>query len=188
MQRRLAARTALRSGTSLAALVAALCTAAALGACSMDTPDGVVKVGAAAPAYATRALSGDSVSLAALRGQVVLLNIWATWCHPCRTEIPELEALHRQYAKDGLVVAGVSVDNGGMDAGIREFVRDFQMTYPVWLDPDERITAQFLTIGVPETFLIDRTGVIRWRKIGAIQQGDTTLTNALRKALAQPSA
>ena len=169
---------------------AALVTVAVLTtltACSRDAPQGVVKVGAPAPAYATRALGGDSVSLDGLRGKVVLLNVWATWCHPCRDEIPQLEALHQQYAKDGLVVAGVSVDNGGMDDGIRAFMHDFKMTYAVWLDPDERVSARFLTIGVPETFLIDRAGVIRWRKIGAIMKGDTTLTNALALALAPPA-
>jgi len=152
-------------------------------ACSKDAPRGTVQVGSPAPEYATRTLGGDSVSLAALRGKVVLLNVWATWCHPCRDEIPQLEALHRQYANDGLVVAGVSVDNGGMDDAIREFARDFGMTYPIWLDPDERISARFLTIGVPETFLIDRAGVIRWRKIGAIQRGDTALAGALARVL-----
>ena len=167
--------------------LAATAVLTTLSACSTDAPQGVVKVGAPAPAYATRALDGDSVSLAGLRGKVVLLNVWATWCHPCREEIPQLEALHRQFGKDGLVVAGVSVDNGGMDDGIRSFMRDFKMTYAVWLDPDERVSARFLTIGVPETFLIDRAGVIRWRKIGAIMKGDTTLSNALTRALAQPA-
>ena len=166
-------------------LAAAALVAAALagGACSNDAPLGTVRVGSIAPDYATRVLGGDSVSLAGLRGKVVLLNVWATWCHPCRDEIPQLEALHQQFAKDGLVVAGVSVDNSGMDDGIRAFMRDFKMTYAVWLDPDERVSARFLTIGVPETFLIDRAGIVRWRKIGAILHGDTSLTNALGRAL-----
>ena len=166
----------------LLALGGAILVAAPL-ACSRDAPQGTMRVGSPAPEYATRALGGDSVSLASLRGKVVLLNVWATWCHPCRDEIPQLEALHRQHAADGLAVVGVSVDAGGMDGGIREFVRDFKMTYAVWLDPDERVSTRFLTIGVPETFLIDRAGIIRWRKIGAIQRGDTTLANALTKAL-----
>lgn len=181
-------RSAGRAAPGWRTACAAAVTVVTLAACSKDAPKGVVKVGAPAPAYATRALGGDSVSLAGLRGKVVLLNVWATWCHPCRDEIPQLEALHQQYAKDGLVVAGVSVDNGGMDEGIREFMREFKITYAVWLDPDERVSTQFLTIGVPETFLIDRAGVIRWRKIGAILKGDTTLTSELTKALAQPGA
>jgi thiol-disulfide isomerase/thioredoxin len=170
------------AAVTVAAVLGAILVAAPL-ACSRDAPKGVVRVGSPAPEYATRALGGDSVSLAALRGKVVLLNVWATWCHPCRDEIPQLEALHRQYVTEGLAVVGVSVDNGGMDDGIREFVRDFKMTYAVWLDPDERVSTKFLTIGVPETFLIDRAGIIRWRKIGALQRGDTSLTNAVTRAL-----
>jgi cytochrome c biogenesis protein CcmG/thiol:disulfide interchange protein DsbE len=148
-----------------------------------EAPAENVAVGAAAPAYAAQSLAGDSVSLAGLKGKVVLLNVWATWCHPCRDEIPQLEALHQQYQARGLEVIGVSVDNSSMESGIREFARDFKMTYPIWLDPDERVSARFLTIGVPETFLIDRAGVIRWRKIGPIQHGDSALTAALTKAL-----
>ena len=156
-----------------------------VAACSADAPKGTIAVGSLAPDYAATALSGDSVSLAGLRGKVVLLNVWATWCHPCRDEIPQLEALHQRYSKDGLELIGVSVDVPGMEGGIREFMRDFSMTYPVWLDPDERVSAQFRTIGVPETFLIDRAGVIRWRKIGPIQPSDSTLRAALERALAE---
>jgi cytochrome c biogenesis protein CcmG/thiol:disulfide interchange protein DsbE len=142
-----------------------------------------IAIGKTAPAYVTQSLAGDSVSLAALKGKVVLLNVWATWCHPCRDEIPQLEALHQKHRSAGLEIVGVSIDVAGMDEGIRTFMRDFRMTYPVWLDPDERITAQFLTVGVPETFLIDRAGVIRWRKIGPIAAGDTSLTSAIERAL-----
>lgn len=152
--------------------------------CACAAPGPGTTVGAAAPAYTTRALSGDSVSLAALRGKVVLLNVWATWCHPCREEIPQLQALHERHAQAGLAVVGVSVDAAGMDDGIRDFAREFKMTYPLWLDPDERISTQFLTIGVPSSFLIDRTGVIRWRKTGAIKDGDPELADAIAKALA----
>ncbi|MBM4194581.1 MAG: TlpA family protein disulfide reductase [Gemmatimonadetes bacterium] len=148
-----------------------------------DAPKGAIAVGAPAPDYATHSLAGDSVSLTALKGKTVLLNVWATWCHPCRDEIPQLEALHQQYKDRGLEVVGVSVDVDGMQDGIRSFMTDFKMTYPVWLDPAERVSAQFRTIGVPETFLIDRIGTIRWRKIGPIQHGDTTLTNAIERAL-----
>ena len=156
-----------------------------IAACSTDAPKGTIAVGSAAPDYAATSLAGDSVSLAGLKGKVVLLNVWATWCHPCRDEIPQLEALHQRYGASGLELVGVSVDVPGMEAGIREFMRDFSMTYPVWLDPDERVSTQFRTIGVPETFLIDRAGVIRWRKIGPIQAADTTLRASLERALAE---
>ena len=145
---------------------------------------GRVAIGALAPAYHTVSLSGDSVSLASHRGKVVLLNVWATWCRPCREEIPQLQALHEKYNARGLDILGVSIDVEGADEAIRDVVREFGMTYPVWRDPDERVSNQFNVVGAPTTFLIDRNGVLRWRKTGAIQPSDTSLTTALERALA----
>lgn len=145
--------------------------------------DGRVEVGLRAPSYSTLSLDGDSVSLAGQRGKVVLLNIWATWCHPCRTEIPELRQIHAQYRDRGLELIGVSVDSDGTDESVRKFMADFQMTFPVWRDPAERITTRFLAVGVPATFLIDREGILRWRKTGPIAPGDTSLTRAIEQAL-----
>ena len=158
------------------------------GGCASDgkTPgstNGRVEVGLPAPAYATVSLDGDSVSLAQQKGKVVLLNIWATWCHPCRDEIPELRAIHGRYRDRGLELVGVSVDTDGTDEVIRTFMKDFQMTFPIWRDPDERISTQFLAVGVPATFLIDKEGILRWRKTGPIAPNDTSLTAAIERAL-----
>ncbi len=172
-----------RATVRAARAVALLAAIAVAAACSKGAAAGSGAVGSPAPEYATRALGGDSVSLAALRGKVVLLNVWATWCHPCREEIPVLQGYHDRHAKDGLAVIGVSVDAAGMDGGIRDFAREFKMTYPLWLDPDERISTQFLTIGVPSTFLIDRKGVVVWRRTGAIRENDVEFAAAVVKAL-----
>ncbi len=142
-----------------------------------------VDVGLPVPAYTAMSLAGDTVSIAGQRGKVVLLNVWATWCHPCRDEIPELQGIHEKYRARGLELVGVSVDTDGADETIREFMRDYSMTYPVWRDPGERVSAQFHIVGVPTTFLIDREGVLRWRKTGPIKPGDATLTRALEQAL-----
>jgi cytochrome c-type biogenesis protein len=144
---------------------------------------GRVDIGLPAPAYVSRTLGGDSISLAAMRDTVVLLNVWATWCHPCRTEIPELRAIRDRYQPRGLEVIGVSVDAEGNDEGIREFMKEFDMGYPVWRDPGEKVSTQFLVIGVPATFLIDRQGILRWRKTGPIAPNDTSLANAIERAL-----
>ena len=144
-----------------------------------------VEVGAPAPAYSAVSLSGDPVSLAGVRGTVVLLNVWATWCHPCRTEIPALRALHSQFAARGLHLIGVSVDADGSDDAIQEFMREFNMNYEIWRDPGEQVMTTFLTVGVPATFLIDKDGVLRWRKVGPIERSDTTLTAAIAQALAR---
>lgn len=161
---------------SLGLLVAAACTPS-------DAPAGRVEIGAPAPAYRTVSLAGDSVSLADQRGKVVLFNVWATWCHPCRAEIPELRELHAKYRERGLELVGVSVDADGENDAIRAFMTDFKMEYPVWRDPDERVSAQFLVLGVPATFLIDRQGILRWRKTGPIAPKDTSLASAIERAL-----
>jgi DsbE subfamily thiol:disulfide oxidoreductase len=165
--------------------LACLTVLGAVAACSGEgaRPLARIEVGQPAPAYASTTLAGDSASLAALRGQPVLLNVWATWCHPCRTEIPELQALHERYAPRGLRVVGVSIDVGGEDAAVRDFVQEFGMTYDVWRDPDGRVSNLFSTIGVPDTYLIDGEGVIRWMHLGPIRTGDTTLVRAIEEAV-----
>jgi cytochrome c-type biogenesis protein len=141
--------------------------------------------GQLAPAFTAQDLDGKPVALSDLRGKVVVLNEWATWCEPCRGEIPQLEALHRQFASQGLVMVGVSIDAFGTGGDVRDFAREHDMTYPIWLDPDKQFSAKFVTVGVPETFLIDRAGRIRRRRIGALPEGDTTLAAAIRSALAE---
>jgi peroxiredoxin len=75
------------------------------------------------------------------------------------------------------------VDTDGTDEAIRTFMADYQMTFPIWRDPEERISTQFLTVGVPATFLIDRDGILRWRKTGPIAPNDTSLTAAIERTL-----
>jgi len=166
---------------TLAASVALL-----LAACAGDGAGGIpqkVEVGALAPTYTSSTLEGDSVSLASLRGKPVLLNVWATWCHPCREEIPVLQALHDQYKARGLELIGVSVDAQGETGKIRDFAREFRMTYPIWHDPAERVSTTFLIVGVPTTFLIGKDGTLRWRRTGPVHANDTTLTQAIEREL-----
>ena len=152
-------------------------------ACASPERSAPPEIGRPAPAYRAVAIDGDSVSLAELRGTVVLLNIWATWCHPCRDEIPVLQRLHETYAARGLALVGVSVDARGEERQIREFARGFGMTYPIWHDPDERVSATFLAVGVPATYLIDREGILRWRHVGPVRDGDPALARRLEEAL-----
>ena len=171
----------MKSAVARAAL-AALAVVLALG-CTGEKRQRV-EVGQPAPRYTATTLAGDSAATAALAGKVVLLNIWATWCAPCRQEIPYLESLYKKHSADGLEIVGVSVDARGQDAEIREFAKEFGMTYPIWRDPDERVQSMFLALGVPASYLIDRTGVLRWRRLGVVAETDTTLARALAEALA----
>lgn len=166
--------------------VLALAAALAGAACGGSAPEGATatgSVGAPAPDYAAVSLAGDSVALSSLRGEAVLLNVWATWCAPCREEIPVLQALHEARAEDGLKIVGVSVDAGGAARQVRGFADDFGMTYALWHDPGERVMSAFLLHGVPSTILIDRAGIVRWRHVGPVKEDDPGLARALDQAL-----
>lgn len=136
-----------------------------------------------APSFAAITLDGDSMALSDLRGEVVLLNVWATWCTPCRQEIPELQALHEEHGDQGLRVVGVTVDTRSAEPQVRRFVEDFGMTYDIWWDPDQTAVSKFEAVGVPLTVLIDREGRITWRHLGAFQRGDPELLRAVESSL-----
>jgi peroxiredoxin len=149
-------------------LHSALCLS--LVACSR-TPE--VAVGNPAPPFSARTITGDSVALASLAGRPVLVNVWATWCEPCLKEIPYLEQLYSARHADGLELVGVSVDAPGAEDGIRAFVKEQGMNYPIWYDPDRRVTAAFRSFGVPASYVVDRRGTLRWQHVGIIRATDT---------------
>jgi cytochrome c-type biogenesis protein len=130
------------------------------------------EVGEAAPDYTAPTLDGDDGSLADLRGEAVLLNVWATWCVPCREEMPELQGLHERHRDAGLRVIGVSVDNQGADDAVRGFLQEEGVDYEVWRDPDRDVQRAFRTSGVPETILIDRDGTVVKRWKGPLEADD----------------
>lgn len=134
--------------------------------------------------YDAVTLVGDSVALADLRGQVVLLNVWATWCAPCRAEIPVLQDLHERRGGEGLRVVGVSVDDPSARDDVQRFSRELGMTYAIWLDPAERVSSTFRLHGIPSTIVIGKNGRERWRVVGPIEPGDPALARALDEALA----
>jgi cytochrome c-type biogenesis protein len=141
------------------------------------------EVGRPAPGYSAVSMAGDTVHIDRLKSEVVLLNVWATWCVPCRVEIPELQALHQEFRDRGLRVIGVSVDERGADAVVADFARHFGITYTILRDADERISSLFFTPGVPASFLIDRAGVVRWRHLGPFRATNTSFRTALDAAL-----
>jgi cytochrome c-type biogenesis protein len=142
------------------------------------------EVGAPAPRYGAINLQGDSVHLRDLRDRVVLLNVWATWCEPCREEIPALQALQERHSPRGLEVVGVSIDFLSEREKLRPFADSYGVTYTLWHDTDDTILRRFQVVGAPATFLIDRDGVMRWKHMGAIEADDPDLAAAIEAALA----
>jgi len=141
-----------------------------------------IEPGKIMPEYAAVNLDGSKFELAARRKNVVLLNLWATWCGPCRYEIPELQRIHDTYAKQGFEVVGVSLDEGAVES-VREFVAENRMTYPIVLDPAGEIANILQASVLPTTVLIDRDGRILWKDIGQISANDQELKAAIEKAL-----
>jgi thiol-disulfide isomerase/thioredoxin len=140
-------------------------------------------VGSPMPPYSAASLDGKRFDLAAEHGKVVFLNVWATWCGPCRYEIPELKKMHAKYAVKGFEVVGVSVDESGSQP-VKEFVKENAIGYPIVLDAQGRIANLLQTTVLPTSLVIDRSGRIVWREIGAIDPNDQSLTTAIEKALA----
>jgi cytochrome c biogenesis protein CcmG, thiol:disulfide interchange protein DsbE len=106
-------------------------------------------------------------SLASYSGDVVLLNIWATWCTPCRVEMPSIEALHQDFRDKGLKVVAVSVDDAVNADGVRQFAEDLGLTFEILHDSLSAIERSYQIYGYPATFIIGRDGVIRRRHVGA---------------------
>jgi cytochrome c-type biogenesis protein len=163
-------------------LIGSLVTLAVAQACIPADARGP-RLGAPATEYVAVTLDGDSVSLGSLRGEVVLLNLWATWCGPCRTETPYLQSLYEERSADGFRIVGVSLDVGNDTEQIAQFVEEFGVTYTILHDPQMRGMDLYQVLGLPATFLIDREGVLRWMRYGPILEGDPDFLGALEDVL-----
>ena len=142
--------------------------------------------GSPAPDFDARTL--DSIPsprhIAAYRGEVVLLNLWATWCGPCKVEMPSIQALHEALGPKGLKVVAISVDDPGNENRIRRFVADYGLTFEVLNEGSGRIEVDYQSPGIPATFLIDRKGIIRKRVLGAADWNTREQREMIEKLLA----
>jgi peroxiredoxin len=142
--------------------------------------------GQAAPEFSAVTLDGEKVALAGQRGHAVLVNLWATWCEPCRFELPELAALHGRHAPKGLRVIGVSLDAQRTSAEIRDFIRRRELPYTFWHDPENRAAEVFHAETLPASFLFDKRGTLVWSRVGTVNAKDPELEAAIERALATP--
>ena len=168
---------------SRALVVALLALAAASVSCAGGQDGGGRRSAGDAPDFALRDLSGRTVRLSDHRGKVVLVNFWATWCVPCRVELPHLERLYRQYAPQGLVVLGVSIDGPESAAEVDPQARRYGLTFPVLMDQDTRVVALYNPKKTaPFTVIIGRDGAVVHRREG-YHAGDEVEVEADLKAL-----
>ncbi|HEY5974688.1 MAG TPA: TlpA disulfide reductase family protein [Geobacteraceae bacterium] len=140
--------------------------------------------GATAPDFSARDLAGKEVRLTELRGKVVLVNFWATWCPPCREEIPSMVNLNRLMAGKPYQMLALSIDEGGKQA-IEEFFKGSGQTLPALLDGDQRVGKLYGITGVPETFVIDKKGVIVKKVVGGLDWSAPDVVKYLNDLCAQ---
>jgi peroxiredoxin len=128
-----------------------------------------VQVNFTAPELTLTDSQGVTHSLADYRGQVVLVNLWATWCPPCKQEMPTLQSFYNKHIDQGFTI--VAVNDGDPTTDVLQFVRDYQLSFPVWLDPTYIATEQaFKTMNLPSSFVIDRSGTVRLMWVGGISR------------------
>ncbi len=122
-----------------------------------------------APDFTLKTLAGDQFSMRGQRGRVVVLNFWATWCPPCRKEIPDFIALQTEYESKGLVIAGISLDEEG-ESVVRPFADEIDINYPVMVDQKGVSDLYGPIMGLPSTFVIDRKGIVRYFAPGMLSR------------------
>lgn len=158
-----------------------LAAAVVIGMALMRNTRGPLESGRA-PDFEVTTFAGQNLRLNGLRGQVVVLNFWASWCLPCRDEAPVLEAIWQQYGERGVVVLGIAWSD--IESDSRTFVSEFALTYPNAPDLGTKIGDDYLITAVPETYIIDRDGNIVRRLIGSTQVSVENLSRLLDPLLA----
>ena len=143
-----------------------------------------VSVGMEAPPITGRTIVPPvkEKSLADYKGKVVLLNLWATWCEPCRAEMPSMEKLYKEFGPSGLEIVAISVDDAGAEQAIRDFVKEYGLTFEILHDPEAKTRARYQVTGYPESFIIGREGTIR-RKVFAAADWSSEANRALIREL-----
>ena len=136
------------------------------------------------PTPLKRLEDGASFDLGSLRGKAVLLNVWATWCTPCRAETPELATLSKTYAARGLEVVGVSVDDAATESqAIRDFVQEENAEYRMLRQPAGELMEVINTPALPATLLLDRQGGVQWVRVGPLRHDDPRVVSAIESTL-----
>ncbi len=169
-----------------AAALTLLPATAALAQYEMAPPP-PLPAGTPAPNFTTTTIGGKPLTLRSLRGKVVLLDYWATWCGPCQMATPTLESLSKQFGKQGLAVVGMSVDDSRSVGLVKPFMKHFGVTYTVTASPQQNGRAQYAyrVSGIPSQFLIDKKGIVRWSQSGFSPNEGQELAPMIKRLLAQ---
>ncbi len=140
---------------------------------------GPLRVGQLAPDFTLKDVKGRSYTLSELRGKVVLVNFWATWCPPCRAEMPSMEKLNAMLPSDDFVLLAINAEEDALDI-VKEYLQESPHSFPVLLDGETAVQKQFGVYAFPETFIIRRDGIIADHVIGAIDWTGPKVLNLIK--------
>jgi len=160
-------------------LVLVLTSGLVMAGCSPSSTQGV-EVGNLAPDFQLQNLDGQTVSLGNLRGKSVLINFWATWCSPCRSEMPYIQEIYEEWVDKELVVLAINIGESSSKA--EEFMQSYNLSFTVLLDTKQDIAQKYNIQYIPTTFFIDKDGIIQDKVIGAFQN-KTQIENKLCKIM-----
>ena len=144
-----------------------------------------IKQGLPAPNFTLKGLDGKPVSLTDFKGKVVFLNIWATWCPPCKDEMPSMEKLYQGLKGKDFEILAVSIDSSGAKA-VTPFMKEYKLTFPALLDPEERIKSLYGTTGVPESFIINKQGIVEKVVIGPMDWATPEVVDFFQNLIQKP--
>ena len=180
---------------ALGMLALVLVTLAVIQSCANNAPDSgrgvgtgaqtvelepAPEVGHPAPDFTLKDLDGNTVRLSDLRGKVVFINFWATWCPPCRAEMPEIESVHQDYKDKGVVVLGVDISEP--ESTVRQYIQQGGFSWTIVLDSTGEVARDYQVVAIPTSFFLDREGIIKAVNVGAMTKRaiEAKLAEAMR--------
>jgi peroxiredoxin len=137
----------------------------------------------AAPAFTLQSTDGQSVSLAQFKGDVVMINFWASWCGPCRQEMPLLDSIYKQYKDMGFMLLGVNVEPHASNANA--WLKKTPVSYPILYDPNSRVSQLYQVQAMPTTVIVDRKGIVRFVHNGYLPGDENQYMNSIRALIVQ---
>ena len=155
-----------------------------INATHIEMPQSSPKEGFTAPDFTSDLMGGGQVTLTALRGKVVLVNLWASWCPPCRAEMPAIEKAYRAFKPQGFEVLAVNATNQDSETAATTFIKELDLTFPIPLDPKGEVSTQYGLRGLPSSFIIDRKGIIRSVVVGPMSEA--LLQSKVEELLKEP--
>ena len=146
-----------------------------------------IQPGLEMPNFTFPDINGKEVSLSDHRGKVVLVNVWATWCPPCRQEMPSMQSLYEKFKGEKFEILAVSIDSEGREA-VTPFMQKMNLTFPALLDPGETIRSLYGITGVPESFIIDKQGILVEKIIGPINWATPEVFSFFKDLIQKPGS